>query len=62
MRDKRYECMECGKHFTTEEADYKHECIGEFWGAPAYTDYVACPKCGCTMLETIEDVQEDDEE
>lgn len=56
----KYKCSDCGKIFDPDEAGTSHERVGEFWGAPAYNDYVACPRCGSTDLER--NPEEDEEE
>ena len=40
-----YKCDNCGRVFTDEQADTRKECVGEFWGAPAYKEYLVCPDC-----------------
>lgn len=47
----KYKCSDCGEIFDPDEAGTSHELVGEFWGTPAYNDYVACPRCGSTDLE-----------
>lgn len=45
----KYICHDCGKTF--DEPKYERECVGEFWGAPAYESYEACPFCGSDYIE-----------
>ena len=52
-------CYDCGKIFREEDADTVSEKIGDFWGAPAYMNYNACPVCRSTDLD---EVYIDDEE
>lgn len=37
-------CTSCGRVFD-DPYDYE-ECVGEFWGAPAYQRFSECPYCG----------------
>lgn len=39
-------CDDCGNTFETEDLDYYTECVGEFWGSPAYETFYVCPFCG----------------
>ena len=55
----KYRCNECGTIFDLDESETVQECVGEFWGAPAYNGYVGCPRCRCIELESFES---DDEE
>lgn len=57
-------CYDCGEIFSEDEADTKSENVGEFWGAPAYMDYNACPRCGSTEIDEYRtpDGEEGDEE
>lgn len=48
-------CYDCGCVFDEEEADEKRECVGEFWGTPAYESYMVCPKCKSDDIEEVED-------
>ena len=38
-----YICEDCGKVF--DEPKTYEECMGEFWGAPAYETFAICPFC-----------------
>lgn len=42
---RKYKCNDCGCVFTDEEAGTRTENVGEFWGAPAYKDFIVCPRC-----------------
>ena len=44
-------CGECGKRFGEEEIKTVSECVGEYWGVPAYQDYGTCPFCGSDCIE-----------
>jgi len=55
-----YRCPDCGLEFETPVR--VRECIGEFWGAPAYEEYSTCPRCECEHYEEIKDDDEDEEE
>ena len=57
---RKLKCCDCGEVFTEEDADVVSENVGEFWGAPAYMDYNACPNCRSTDLEDY--TEEEDEE
>lgn len=50
----KYRCTDCGAVFNRDEADSRHECWGEFWGAPAYNDIPICPECRSDDLEDFE--------
>ena len=39
-----YYCTQCGRVF--DEPEFYEECVGEFWGAPAYQSFSECPYCG----------------
>ena len=56
---KKYKCQECGETFTLEESAAVSDCVGEFWGSPAYNEFVACPRCRCTDLDHIDDEDEE---
>lgn len=58
---RKYKCGNCGLVFNEDEADTRHENIGEFWGAPAYTDFVICPKCRSDELEEYTEPDEEEE-
>lgn len=38
-------CLECGKVFEDDEIVHWQECVGEFWGFPAYKTFSGCPSC-----------------
>lgn len=44
-----FRCNYCGKFF--DEPDSYKECMGEFWGAPAYEEFSCCPYCKDTNFE-----------
>lgn len=46
-------CNQCGTEFEYP-ATYE-ECVGEFWGSPAYQTFYVCPVCGSDDYEEIED-------
>lgn len=48
----KYVCYNCGKSF--DEPRYYRECMGEFWGAPAYETFEVCPYCGDDCIESRE--------
>ena len=49
-----YRCLDCGNIFKAEDAEEIQECVGEFWGMPAYEHWAACPSCKSTELEDYE--------
>lgn len=51
-------CNDCGRKFD-EPATYS-ECVGEFWGTPAYENWAICPYCKSDEIEEY-DEKEDDE-
>ena len=50
----KFECAECGAIFDAEERATIKECVGEFWGAPAYEYWNACPYCKSTEIMEYE--------
>lgn len=59
---RKFKCTDCGEIFTENESGTSHELVGEFWGAPAYNDYMACPRCGSTDLEDYYEDEDEDED
>ena len=57
-----YRCCNCDEVFDEDEFETSHECVGEFWGSPAYQDYDVCPYCGSYDFEEYEEEEEDEEE
>ena len=57
-----YKCNECGAIFDEDDADYVREEVGEFWGTPAYMDFMKCPECGADDDGSIEEYNKPDEE
>lgn len=57
-------CTHCGNYFGSDELHYRRECVGEFWGTPAYDDFPECPYCGSEEFvdEYDEDFPKDEEE
>ena len=47
-------CCRCNAVFDPEDADSRSECVGEFWGSPAYDTIDMCPECGSDDLEDLE--------
>lgn len=39
-------CLDCGAEFEEPKVEYENQ--GEFWGAPAWEAFGACPNCGST--------------
>lgn len=52
-------CVNCGESFDDEEIHTRSECVGEFWGSPAYMNVSVCPSCGSDDLEELEDPLDD---
>jgi hypothetical protein len=46
-----YKCNDCENTFN--EPDSYRECIGEFWGFPAYEEFGSCPICGSDDYEEV---------
>lgn len=57
-----YYCDNCGEFFDEDEFGTSHECVGEFWGSPAYMDYDVCPYCGSYDFSECEEEDSADEE
>lgn len=57
-----YKCGNCGRVFTDEQADTRKELVGEFWGAPAYKEYLCCPDCRSDEIEEYYESEESDDE
>ena len=49
----KYKCDDCGEIFDEENCGTRHECVGEFWGAPAYKDFMVCPNCDSEYIDSI---------
>lgn len=41
----KFKCTDCGATFTEDEMGRYEECVGEFWGVPAYETFGCCPCC-----------------
>ena len=39
-------CLECGAIMDWDDVETYQECVGEYWGTPAYETYGKCPHCG----------------
>lgn len=54
-------CRDCGETFQNPEVYSYQECMGEFWGSPAYETFylIRCPFCGSENLEDNDDIQSD---
>lgn len=53
-----YKCNECEAEF--DEPDSYRECMGEFWGAPAYQTFYVCPVCKSEDFDEKREVSEDE--
>ena len=58
----RYVCGDCGCKFNEEEAGTHKELVGEFWGAPAYQEFMNCPECSSDYIEEYDGEESEDEE
>lgn len=47
-----FKCNDCENSF--EELHTYRECMGEFWGMPAYEEFSCCPFCGSDDYEEVE--------
>ena len=48
-----YKCNDCECEFNEPES--YEECMGEFWGTPAYETFYCCPCCGSDAYEEVDD-------
>lgn len=48
-----FQCNECESLFY--EPDTYRECMGEFWGMPAYEEFGCCPVCKSDNYEEVEE-------
>ena len=48
-----FQCNECESLFY--EPDTYKECIGEFWGMPAYEEFGCCPVCKSDNFEEVDE-------
>lgn len=46
-------CLCCGAGFSPAEAKEVSECIGEYWGTPAFETFQYCPKCDEDAIEVM---------
>ena len=44
-------CFDCGAEFEEPATQYENQ--GEFWGAPAWEAFGACPECGSTEIDEM---------
>ena len=51
----KYKCNDCEAEF--DEPDSYRECVGEFWGTPAYDDFPCCPVCKSDEIEEVDDFE-----
>ena len=54
-------CYDCDAVFDEEDAETRSECVGEFWGSPAYQNYAVCPFCHSEDIEEYEEPAEEEE-
>lgn len=55
-------CYDCGEVFTESAIAVGRECVGDFWGAPAYQNEEYCPYCGSDDFEEYNEEEEDIDE
>lgn len=55
-------CCNCGAKLYDYELDSRSDCVGEFWGQPAYMDIPVCPHCRSEELEELEEEESEDDE
>lgn len=48
-----FRCNDCDVLFS--EPDSYRECVGEFWGTPAYEYWGCCPECGSDDYEEVDE-------
>lgn len=58
----KYRCYNCGKIFDESDAGVESECVGEFWGSPAYNNYNVCPACNSEDIDEYTGEEEEGEE
>ena len=46
-----FRCNNCEHNFY--EPDTYKECMGEFWGMPAYEEFACCPLCKSDDFEEV---------
>lgn len=59
---RKLKCYDCGEVFDEDDADVRSECVGEFWGAPAFMDYNICPHCGSDEIEEYHEEEKEEGE
>ncbi len=52
-------CYNCGLIFKEEDADVRSECVGDFWGSPAYMDFNICPNCHSDEIDETDEKEEE---
>ena len=57
----RYKCNNCGETFDEDDAEERRDCVGEFWGSPAYDSVMVCPECGSDEIEETDEGENDDD-
>ena len=58
----KYKCDDCGEIFDSDNAEETSECVGEFWGAPAYMKFMICPYCRSRDIYEYHESEESDDE
>ena len=55
-------CCDCNSYFEEEDLKLVREKMGEFWGAPAYQEFMNCPECSSDYIEEYDGEENEDEE
>lgn len=56
---RKLKCYDCDAIFNEEDAGTHQECVGEFWGVPAYQTYNCCPYCFSDDVGIYEESEEE---
>lgn len=59
---RKFKCCECGEIFDEDNSETVRQCVGEFWGAPAYDDFIGCPNCRNTEIERYDEDEDENQE
>ena len=53
-------CQNCEGIFSEDETGSSSQCVGEYWGTPAYETFSVCPYCGDDSFVDIDEYLADD--
>ena len=59
---RKFKCCRCDEIFDEDNSETVRQYVGEFWGAPAYDDYVGCPNCLSTEIERYDEDEDENQE